>query len=73
LTFWGGGVDTQTVLPFGTLAEIRDQVRERIQIFGPGGGFVFNPIHNIQGDVSVDRLMAMFQAVREYGKYPLSS
>ncbi len=72
LVFWGGGIDTQTVLPFGTLEEIRQQVRERIRIFGPRGGFVFNPIHNIQGDVTVDRLLAMFDAVHEYGQYPLS-
>lgn len=72
LVFWGGGIDTQTVLPFGTLEEIRQQVRERIRIFGPRGGFVFNPIHNIQNDVTVDRLLAMFDAVHEYGQYPLS-
>jgi uroporphyrinogen decarboxylase len=71
LVFWGGGIDTQTVLPFGTLDEIREQVQERIRIFGPGGGFVFNPTHNIQSDVTVDRLLAMFQAVHDYGQYPL--
>ena len=71
LTFWGGGIDTQTVLPFGSLDEIREQVRERIQVFGRGGGFVFNPVHNIQGDVAVERVMAMYDAVREYGNYPL--
>ena len=71
LTFWGGGIDTQTVLPFGSLDEIREQVRERIEVFGRGGGFVFNPVHNIQGDVAVERVMAMYDAVREYGDYPL--
>lgn len=71
LTFWGGGVDTQTVLPFASLAEIRAQVRERIAIFGPGGGFVFCPTHNLQADVSVDRLLAVYDAVREHGTYPL--
>jgi uroporphyrinogen decarboxylase len=71
LTFWGGGVDTQTVLPFGSLDEIRAQVRERMQIFGRGGGFVFNPVHNIQGDVTVERVIAMYDAVRECGAYPL--
>ncbi|MHB1296399.1 MAG: uroporphyrinogen decarboxylase family protein [Anaerolineae bacterium] len=71
LVFWGGGIDTQTVLPYGTLPEIREQVRERIQILGRGGGFVFNPVHNIQGDISPDRLIAMYETVRRYGNYPL--
>jgi uroporphyrinogen decarboxylase len=70
LVFWGGGIDTQTVLPFGSLDEIRSQVKERIQILAPHGGFVFNPIHNIQTDVTPDRLLAMYEAVREYGQYP---
>jgi uroporphyrinogen decarboxylase len=65
LVFWGGGIETQTTLPFGSLDEIRAQVRERIQVFGPGGGFVFSPIHNIQNDVSPDRLLAMYEAVHE--------
>jgi uroporphyrinogen decarboxylase len=73
LTFWGGGIDTQSVLPFGSLKEVRAQVQERIQVFGPGGGFVFSPIHNIQADVPVDNLMAMYGAVHEYGQYPLQT
>ena len=48
LSLWGGGVDTQKVLPFGTPAEVREQVLERCRVFAPGGGFVFNTIHNIQ-------------------------
>jgi uroporphyrinogen-III decarboxylase len=72
LVFWGGGVDTQTVLPFGTPQDVRAQVRERIHIFAPGGGFVFNQIHNIQEDVPVDNLLAMYQAVQEYGRYGTS-
>ncbi len=72
LVFWGGGVETQTTLPFGSLDEIRTQVRERIGLLGAGGGFVFAPIHNIQADVSTDRLLAMFEAVRDYGRYPLA-
>jgi uroporphyrinogen decarboxylase len=71
LTFWGGGVDTQRVLPYGTCDEVRQQVRERIAIFAPGGGFVFNPVHNIQGDVPTDHILAMYEAVREYGSYPM--
>jgi uroporphyrinogen decarboxylase len=71
LTFWGGGVDTQQALPYGTPEEVRTQVRERIQVFGPGGGFVFNPIHNVQPDVPLENLIAMFAAVHEFGQYPL--
>jgi uroporphyrinogen decarboxylase len=72
LAFWGGGIETQTVLPFGTADEVRAQVRERIRIFGPGGGFVFNQVHNIQEDVPVDNLLAMYDAVDAYGRYPLT-
>ncbi|MBC8253054.1 MAG: methyltransferase [Ardenticatenia bacterium] len=71
LTFWGGGVDTQAVLPFGSPAQVRAQVKERIQVFGPGGGFVFNQVHNIQEKVPVENLLAMYEAVKEYGQYPL--
>jgi hypothetical protein len=71
LTFWGGGVDTQRTLPFGTPDEVRREVREHIKAFGPGGGFVFNPVHNIQARVPVENVLAMFQAARECGRYPL--
>lgn len=66
VTFWGGGVDTQRTLPFGTPDEVRHQVRERITIFGTGGGFIFNPIHNVQAQVPVENLLAMYEAVREH-------
>jgi len=71
LTFWGGGIETQSVLPFGTVEEIKAQVKERIAAFGKGGGFVFNPIHNVQVDVPAESLLAMLEAVKEYGSYPL--
>lgn len=71
VTFWGGGVDTQSVLPFGTPDDVRAQVRRRLQVFGPGGGFVFNPIHNVQARVPVENLLAMYQTHREYSGYPL--
>jgi hypothetical protein len=71
LTFWGGGIDTQKVLPFGTPEEVQRQVRERIKIFGPGGGFVFNTIHNVQPLTPVENLLAVYDTVREYGCYPL--
>lgn len=73
LVFWGGGADTQGVLPFGMPDEVRAQVRERIRTLGPGGGFVFAPTQDIQADVPVGNLEAMYDAVREYGRYPLSS
>jgi len=69
--FWGGGIDTQTVLPFGTPDEVRRQVRERIRVLGPGGGFVFATVHNIQGDVPVENVLALIEAVHEFGHYPL--
>ncbi len=72
LTFWGGGIDTQTVLPFGSPADIEAHVRERIQILAPGGGFVFATIHNIQEDIAAPNIAAMLRAVRDYGHYPLA-
>jgi len=71
VTFWGGGVDTQHTLPFGTPEEVKAQVRERMRIFGTGGGFVFNPIHNVQAGVPVENLMALYDAVGEFREYPL--
>lgn len=71
VTFWGGGVDTQHTLPNGTPAQVRAQVAERIRIFGPGGGYVFNTIHNVQPQTPVENLLAMYETVREAGCYPL--
>ena len=67
VTFWGGGIDTQHTLPFGTPEEVYRQCRERIDILGPGGGFVFNAIHNIQGPTSAEKMLAMFRAIRDSG------
>ncbi len=66
LTFWGGGVDTQKTLPFGTPAQVREQVRERVETFAPGGGFVFGAIHNVQALTPLDNLLALFETVNEY-------
>jgi hypothetical protein len=71
LTFWGGGVDTQRTLPFGTPDEVRREVRERLKIFGAGGGFVFNTTHNVQAGVPIENVLAMYETVREFGQYPL--
>jgi hypothetical protein len=72
ITFWGGGVDTQRTLPFGTPEDVRKEVRERIHTFGAGGGYVFNTTHNVQARVPKENLLALYEAVREYGRYPLS-
>ena len=66
LVFWGGGVDTQRTLPFGTPQEVRDEVRRRIETFAPGGGFVFSSVHNVQALTPVENLLALFDAVAEY-------
>ena len=71
LTFWGGGVDTQQVLPHGSLQEIRDNVRRNIDILAPGGGFVFVPVHNIQAAISPERVQAVYETVLEKHLYPL--
>jgi len=69
LVFWGGGVDTQGVLPNGSPQEVKDDVRRNIEALGVGGGFVFNTVHNIQADVPAENLLAMFEALTEYGVY----
>ena len=68
VTFWGGGVDTQKTLPFGNPREVYKEVRARIELLAPGGGFVFNAIHNIQARTPVENVLAMFKAVRDSGK-----
>jgi len=65
ITFWGGGVNTQVTLPFGTPDQVRNEVRERIETFSRGGGFVFNAIHNVQAGTPVENVIAMFEALRE--------
>lgn len=67
ITFWGGGVDTQKTLPFGTPKQVQTEVRERIRIFAPGGGFVFNTIHNVQPKIPIENVLAMYKSLREYG------
>ncbi|MCX7591537.1 MAG: hypothetical protein N2255_07915 [Kiritimatiellae bacterium] len=67
IVFWGGGMDTQHVLARATPEEIRAHVRERISIFGRGGGYVFNQVHNIQANVPPENIVAMLDAAREYG------
>ncbi len=66
IVFWGGGVDTQKALAFGTPEEVRTQVLERCEVLGRDGGFVFNSVHNIQANVPIANIVAMFEAVREF-------
>ncbi len=65
IVFWGGGIDTQRTLPFGTPGEVYREVRKNIEIFSPGGGFVFNAVHNIQSNVPVENVLAMFRALND--------
>lgn len=67
VTFWGGGCDTRHVLNAATPAEVRDHVLRRLEIFAPGGGFVFNTIHNILPDVPPENVVAMFDALSGFG------
>jgi uroporphyrinogen decarboxylase len=69
ITFWGGGVDTQKVLPNGTTKEIEEEVKKRIYDLAPGGGFVFATVHNIQPDVPPQNILSLLKAVKEHGKY----
>jgi uroporphyrinogen decarboxylase len=69
VTFWGGGIDTQYTLPRGTPAQVKDEVRRRVEDFAPGGGFVFSTVHNIQADVPAENIVAMWEALQKYGRY----
>lgn len=66
IVFWGGGVDTQKILPFGTPQEVRTQVLERCEIFNKDGGYVCNTIHNIQANTPIANIVAMVDAIKEY-------
>jgi hypothetical protein len=69
LVFWGGGCDTQRLLDHGTPEEIRAQVRQRLEVFSPGGGYVFNQVHNIQANVPPENIVAMLDTAYEHGWY----
>jgi uroporphyrinogen decarboxylase len=69
LSFWGGGCDTQRVLPFGNPQKVRNEVRMRIDQLAPGGGFVFNQVHNIQPGVPMENIIAMYDTIISCGKY----
>jgi uroporphyrinogen-III decarboxylase len=69
ITFWGGGVDTQKILPFGRPEEIYGHVAKRTKTMMPGGGFIWAPIHNIQYNVPPENIIAAIQAVQDHGEY----
>lgn len=69
ICFWGGGVDTQGVLPNGTPEQVRDDVKRNVEALAPGGGYVFNTVHNIQADVPPENVIAMWETLREVGPY----
>jgi uroporphyrinogen decarboxylase len=69
IVFWGGGIDTQSVLQNGTVGEIRDEVKKNIELLSAGGGFVFSPVHIIQPGVPPGNIAAMIEAVKEFGRY----
>lgn len=69
IVFWGGGVRTQSTLVKGTVADVAAEVRELIEIFKPGGGYIFCPIHNIQEEISPDKVLAVYKTAREYSYY----
>jgi len=73
IVLWGGGCDTQRVLPLGNVDEIRHHVRRNIDVFAPGGGFVFTQVHNIQQNVPVENVQAMFDAAYEFGERRVTS
>jgi uroporphyrinogen-III decarboxylase len=66
MVFWGGGVNTQQTLPFGSPEEVRREVLERLRIFSKGGGYIFNTIHNIQLNTPIQNIVAMVDAVKEF-------
>jgi len=73
ITFWGGGVDTQNLLPFGTPSQITEQVKQQLKILAPGGGYVFASVHNIQANIPVNNILEVFDTVKQSRDYPISN
>lgn len=71
IVFWGGGADTQHVMPNAMPEEVKEHVKDRIKIFAPGGGFVFTQIHNLQQGIPFENIAAMIESVLEFGNYPI--
>ncbi len=72
LTFWGG-IDAIRVLPFGTPKDVEEEVKRKIRVFAPGGGYILNSVHNIQPNVPLENIFAMFEAAQKYGRYPIGA
>ena len=68
-----GGIDLQQVLPNGTPEEVKAEVRRYIQALSPGGGYIVAPAHNVQSDVPPENLVAIRDAIEEYGRYPIAA
>jgi uroporphyrinogen decarboxylase len=68
-----GGIDVQRVLPYGSVEDVKQEVKHRIRAFGPGGGYILAPAHNIQDDVPPENVIAMFEAAHQYGQYPIGT
>ena len=66
IVFWGGAINTQRTFPFGTSEEVRREAQECLDIYAPGGGFVVNPIHNIQADVPIENILALYETAGAY-------
>jgi len=69
ITFWGGGISTQTTLSFGRIEDIVDEVSRMMDIFAKGGGFVFSPVHNIQADISPEKIIKVFETAKTVRRY----
>ena len=69
IVFWGGGIDTQHVFPFAEPLEVKQHVKKNLEYFKPGGGYVFNCVHNIQYGIPPENIVAMFDAAYEFGFY----
>jgi uroporphyrinogen decarboxylase len=72
ICFWGGGIDVQQVLPTASLTEIEGEVKRAIEILAPGGGYVFCPSHNIQPDVTPDRIQRVYETALKWRDYPVA-
>jgi len=71
LSFWGG-IDSQRVLPFGTMEDVKSEVKRRIKDFAPRGGYILGAVHDIQPGVPVENIIAIYEAGKEYGRYPIA-
>jgi uroporphyrinogen decarboxylase len=72
LVLWGGAIDVQQVFPSASLEEIEEEAKRAIEVMAPGGGYVFVPTHNIQPDVSPDRIDKLYQSALRFRDYPIN-